>query len=1002
MKKSKPIMAILLCLMLLVGSFSVFGNEVHAADNVGVPKITEFDWDGSEMTIKWSPVKGATDYTVQLNYSYKSEYGFRNKWNHKNTSNCYGIFDFDEILKDESLTKEEYIKGLKIKVHVYGENSDNVQEYTFEDLYAFVKPAPIPYIRSGVETSANQVQLIWNSVKRARGYHLEKYDEKSKTWTRIANVAKGRTLEYIDKGLSANKEYTYRIRSKKVFNSKTYLSSWRTIKVTTLPTASSIKATNTKVNSGLVANVKESIVEVKSDGLRHTSGLKSWVSATTSNISSFLDYKGYYNYVYPNGNYIYINRVDTNTLKVVKTLKIKKRTGYDKVCGVTADKSGNYYVFYGKVDTEQTGKVNTVVISKYDYSGNLKGSCEFTGDETWAMHPYYLGNCVMTFDGKILVCEFGRQMYQSYDGRNHQASCVVAVNTKTMKKVSGYDNYVSHSFDQRILKGSDGSIVYVDLGDGYPERGICVSRNGGVTHVPFHFYGDTGQNETNAEIGEIIELSSGYVISGVSGKSMSNLTDNRQLFIMILDKETLKSVIPGKTRTGTSEGKKVTDTNVIWLTNYSNYVVANPKVVSIDKDRFAIFWQKFMPDREDESGFTADDANKLMGTYYMILSANGKILQKATSLDQANLNGNEEMYYKDGHVYWTSGYHDPFVDTEKNIPSTLYTNKLKIGAFSVGLSRIYGNDRYLTSTTIGKVYQEKTNQKKFNGVIIACGTNFPDALAASYLAAKKNIPILLWNNNNTNLVGKFIQKNVKLDGTIYMLGGEAVVSDYMRGWLERFASRNFKFKRLFGSTRYDTNIKILKNAGYSGEELLIANGHGDHFQTPLIASGTGKPLMIVNPRGLNAEQIKYLKDKKPKKITIIGNVDFVPKAIETELKKICKNTTRIGGKNADEISANVAKKYFPNAKEVFLATDSKYPDGLSGAPLAIKSKAPILLVNNKDYKNVKAYCKSINLIRATAFGGNSAGIVTDEILQSIANSKNRIVTYVNLTSIYSA
>jgi putative cell wall-binding protein len=56
--------------------------------------------------------------------------------------------------------------------------------------------------------------------------------------------------------------------------------------------------------------------------------------------------------------------------------------------------------------------------------------------------------------------------------------------------------------------------------------------------------------------------------------------------------------------------------------------------------------------------------------------------------------------------------------------------------------RIWGNDRYETSLNVAKYFNLTSDT-----VTLACGDNFPDALAGSVLAANVNAPIILVNND---------------------------------------------------------------------------------------------------------------------------------------------------------------------------------------------------------------------------------------------------------------
>jgi len=96
----------------------------------------------------------------------------------------------------------------------------------------------------------------------------------------------------------------------------------------------------------------------------------------------------------------------------------------------------------------------------------------------------------------------------------------------------------------------------------------------------------------------------------------------------------------------------------------------------------------------------------------------------------------------------------------------------ELRSIGVIVERISGADRYETGLNI--VNQFKSSFK--NDVILATGSDFPDALAGGVLAAKKQIPILLVDKN---YVSDGVKNYIKANGDInmYILGGTGVIPD---------------------------------------------------------------------------------------------------------------------------------------------------------------------------------------------------------------------------------
>ena len=254
--------------------------------------------------------------------------------------------------------------------------------------------------------------------------------------------------------------------------------------------------------------------------------------------------------------------------------------------------------------------------------------------------------------------------------------------------------------------------------------------------------------------------------------------------------------------------------------------------------------------------------------------------------------------------------------------------------------RIFGDTRYETSLKIAEELKEKLGVDKFDTVILADGRNYPDALAGSYLSNVLKAPILLVDNRQAHIdeVQKYIKANLKPDGKIYLLGGAAVVPE------EAVAGLSYETKRLWGQTRYETNIEILKEAAKydsKGSEILVCSG--TVFADSLSAAATGKPILLVG-KSLTQKQKEYLRTLGGNQhFTIIGGTGAVSASIKSELDYY-GDSDRVWGSTRYETSVEVAKKFFGNkAKTGMLAYGVNFPDGLCGGVLANVYGGPLIL-----------------------------------------------------------
>ena len=298
------------------------------------------------------------------------------------------------------------------------------------------------------------------------------------------------------------------------------------------------------------------------------------------------------------------------------------------------------------------------------------------------------------------------------------------------------------------------------------------------------------------------------------------------------------------------------------------------------------------------------------------------------------------------------------------------------------VDRIFGASRYDTSIKSADALKEQLGLDKFDNVIIACGTNYADALAGSYLSCVKKAPILLVRNRQAEitLVQNYIKANLNQGGTIYLLGGSAVVPDAATAGLS-----GFNIKRLWGADRYATNVAILEEAGVSGNEIIVASGNG--FADSLSASATGKPILLVK-NAIQPSQKAYVESLAGKEFYLIGGTGAVNVNIENYFKAL-GSVTRIGGATRFDTSMKVAETFFKNPKAAVLAYGQDFPDGLCGGSVANAMGGPLLLATTGKAEQAAAYAQSNGIKTGAVLGGPTliSDIAVRYIFQMSASDK---------------
>ena len=292
----------------------------------------------------------------------------------------------------------------------------------------------------------------------------------------------------------------------------------------------------------------------------------------------------------------------------------------------------------------------------------------------------------------------------------------------------------------------------------------------------------------------------------------------------------------------------------------------------------------------------------------------------------------------------------------------------------VSVLRVYGDNRYDTAFAASGMLRDLQGGEKFENIVVACGTDFADALSGSYLANQKNAPILLIRNNNREITDlkTYIKNNLVSGGTVYLLGGTNAVPKSMETGLD-----GFNVKRLAGATRYETSLAIIQEAGVGDNDILVCTGK--NFADGLSASAVNKPILLVKD-SLSASQKAFLDTVKGSKFYIIGGTAAVNTRIENELK-VYGTTERIEGATRYYTSVNIARKFFPDATCAVLAYADNFPDGLSGGPLAYSLKAPLILTMSGKQSVAVNYAKEMDIRYGVVLGGST--LISDKIVRAV-------------------
>lgn len=306
-----------------------------------------------------------------------------------------------------------------------------------------------------------------------------------------------------------------------------------------------------------------------------------------------------------------------------------------------------------------------------------------------------------------------------------------------------------------------------------------------------------------------------------------------------------------------------------------------------------------------------------------------------------------------------------------------------------GLSRIAGNTRYSTMSSLVSA----GNFASGGAAILASGTNYPDALAASSLAGDRNAPILLTDPNSLSEETKARLKRINPQ-ILFIVGGEAAVSSKVEKNVEELLGESCTVIRLAGQTRYDTSLRVASlNSGRSDTVIIATGGnYADALSISPYAYASGSPVLLCDSKsGLSADAVAAIKKGGYTKAVIVGGTAAVPQKVESQLRSAgAGNITRLAGSTRYETSAKIADFELSSGlgftmDGLLLATGRNFPDALAAGPLAGRGPSPLLLVDpGASYACSYLSGHRNEISRVTVVGGNAA--ISDSDARKIAQT----------------
>ncbi|PRY69349.1 putative cell wall binding repeat protein [Glaciihabitans tibetensis] len=308
------------------------------------------------------------------------------------------------------------------------------------------------------------------------------------------------------------------------------------------------------------------------------------------------------------------------------------------------------------------------------------------------------------------------------------------------------------------------------------------------------------------------------------------------------------------------------------------------------------------------------------------------------------------------------------------------------------ITRLEGVDRFSASAAIS----EANFVPGVVTVYVANGINFPDALSGAPVAAKNGSPILLVTADAIPdpVRGELERLNPE---NIVVLGGVNSVSQTVESALAAYVANPGKVTRLAGADRFSASAAI-SSANFDPNVATVYVASGLNFPDALsgapVAAKESAPVLLVTVDDIPRSVVSELDRLNPAKIVVLGGINSISEAVANSLSehtatKDRADVTRLAGADRFSASAEISARSFSvDTPIVYIANGLKFPDALSGAPVAGRANAPVLLVTNDAIpESIATELRRLNPERIVVLGGSqSVSIaVEDELASNIVS-----------------
>lgn len=280
--------------------------------------------------------------------------------------------------------------------------------------------------------------------------------------------------------------------------------------------------------------------------------------------------------------------------------------------------------------------------------------------------------------------------------------------------------------------------------------------------------------------------------------------------------------------------------------------------------------------------------------------------------------------------------------------------------------------------------------------MVAAGRAFPDALAASYVAGRRQAPILLTERAGVPAATVDALRSLGVRA-VTVVGGVGAIEPSVVSELQR---AGYSVTRIAGETRYETASALARTPGPSEmnpvdgrRTALLASGEGfaDALAGGPLAYGSGLPVLLTERLRLTAHASEALQELGIEHVVVLGGAAAISDVTVASVRALGITTERLAGTDRVGTAAEIASfaidrlNWQPNG--VTVANGATFPDALAGASMAGLARNPLLLTPSASQlgeRNSAWISSRPEVQAAVALGG--PGVISDAVLQAASEA----------------